>query len=288
MERHDPKSGGRPDSRKLQGLRRPLAQQLVQPFARRLVRQLVQPYARSFAKPFARPFARAFAPLGRLPFALLAALLAAACSEPVDVFYSTEYPVLRVEAEVTLDGVSSGGGETDDGSDEAGTPGGTGTDEPSGDGTGDNPSDDGTGTGSGDSSGDGTGTGAGTGDAEPPADTEALVEAIRAAVLSEAPVAAGGSYRLDFNRADGGDLYVTAAAGAEPVAGSFTKIPASTELTFAYGDHTYTAHLSHYTDGGGPSRVRFAVDLTALYRERYGIESGLRVVRYEYTDHLTD
>lgn len=284
MERYDPKSGGRPESRKLQGLRRPLARQLVQPFARRLVRQPVQPFARSFAKPFARPFARAFAPLGRLPFALLAVLLATACSEPVDVFYSTDYPVLRVEAEVTLDGVSSGGGETGGGSGEAGTPGGTGTDEPSGDNTGDNPSDDG--TGSDDPSGDGTGTG--TGDPEPPADTEALVDAIRAAVLSEAPVAAGGSYRLDFNRADGGDLYVTAAAGAEPVAGSFTKIPASTELTFAYGDHTYTAHLSHYTDGGGPSRVRFAVDLTALYRERYGIESGLRVVRYEYTDHLTD
>ena len=226
----------------------------------------------------ARPFAQ--------PLAGLVALLCAACSEPVDVFYSTDYPVLRVEAEVTLDGVSSGGGETGDGSGEAGTPGGTGTNEPSGDGTGDNPSDDG--TGSDDPSGDGTGTGAGTGDAEPPADTEALVDAIRAAVLSEAPVAAGGSYRLDFNRADGGNLYVTAAAGTEPVAGSFTKIPASTELTFAYGDHTYTAHLSHYTDGGGPSRVRFAVDLTDLYRERYGIESGLRVVRYEYTDHLTD
>ncbi len=136
-------------------------------------------------------------------FALFAALLCAACSDPVDVFYSTDYPVLRIEAEVTLDGVGSGGSgeEAGDGSGETGTPGDT---------------------------------------------------------------------------------------GAEPVAGSFTKIPASSELAFAYGDHTYSAHLSHYTEDGGPSRVRFAVDLTDLYRERYGIESGLRVVRYEYTDHLTD
>ncbi len=210
-------------------------------------------------------------------FALFAALLCAACSDPVDVFYSTDYPVLRIEAEVTLDGVGSGGSgeEAGDGSGEIGTPGDTGADDSSGDGT----------SGS-DPSGDGAGTG--TDDPEPSTDTEALVEAICAAVLSEAPVAAGGSYRLDFNRADGGNLYVAAAAGAEPVAGSFTKIPASSELAFAYGDHTYSAHLSHYTEDGGPSRIRFAVDLTDLYRERYGIESGLRVVRYEYTDHLTD
>lgn len=220
MERDDPRTGGRKAGRKRQGIGRILA--------------------------------RLFA----LPLAGLFALLCAACSDPVDVFYSTDYPVLRVEAEVTLDGVGSGGSgeEPGDDSGEPGTPGDdTGADDP-----------------------------------EPSTDTEALVEAIHAAVLSEAPVAAGGSYRLDFNRADGGNLYVTAAAGAEPVAGTFTKIPASTELTFAYGDRTYSAHLSHYSDDGGPSRVRFAVDLTDLYRERYGIESGLRVVRYEYTDHLTD
>lgn len=240
MERDDPRTGGRKAGRKRQGTGWILA--------------------------------RLFA----LPFAGLFALLCAACSDPVDVFYSTDYPVLRVEAEVTLDGVGSGGSgeEPGDDSGEPGTPGDdTGADDPSGGGTG-------TGTGS--------DTGSGTDDPEPPTDTEALVETIHAAVLNEAPVAAGGSYRLDFNRADGGNLYVTAAAGAEPVAGTFTKIPASTELTFAYGDRTYSAHLSHYSDDGGPSRVRFAVDLTDLYRERYGIESGLRVVRYEYTDHLTD
>lgn len=262
MERDDPRTGGRKAGRKRQGIGRILA--------------------------------RLFA----LPLAGLFALLCAACSDPVDVFYSTDYPVLRVEAEVTLDGVGSGGSgeETGDDSGEPGMPGDdTGADDPSGGGTGGDTSGSGgtdDGTGSGDPSGDGDGTGTGTGsdtdDPEPSTDTEAIVEAIHAAVLNEAPVAAGGSYRLDFNRADGGNLYVTAAAGAEPVAGTFTKIPASTELTFAYGDRTYSAHLLHYSDDGGPSRVRFAVDLTDLYRERYGIESGLRVVRYEYTDHLTD
>ena len=45
-------------------------------------------------------------------FFLLAALLLAACGESTVVFYTVHYPVVLVEAEVTLDG-GGGSGEDD-------------------------------------------------------------------------------------------------------------------------------------------------------------------------------
>lgn len=162
-----------------------------------------------------------------------ALLLLAACSKEVDVFYSTDYPVVRLEAEVTVT-PDPDGGETAE------------------------------------------------------AEAEALAEAIRSAVLREAPVEEGGNYRLDFNRADGGYLYVTPAAAAETVAGSFTKVPASTELTFDYGEEHYTALLSNYNDATNGSCIRFAVDLTGEFRLRLDNERIASVVRYEYTAHPRD
>lgn len=171
--------------------------------------------------------------------ALLLSLLlcSAGCSEKVDVFYSTDYPILRVDAAVTL---LASDEEQDEGQEGVLT-----------------------------------------------AEEQALVEALCATVLREAPVAAGGSYRLDFNRADGGNLYVSVEEGDEPVAGSFTKVPASSELTFEYAEMSYTARLSSY-DEEGRACVRFAIDLTDDYRERFGLEQVASIVRYEYTSHLTD
>ena len=164
---------------------------------------------------------------------LIFALLLTACSKEVDVFYSTDYPVVRLEAEASVTPDPDGGQTADD-------------------------------------------------------EADALAETIRSAVLREAPVAEGGNYRLDFNRADGGYLYVTPAAAAEAVAGSFTKVPASSELTFEYGEQRYTAALAAYLDDANGSCIRFAVDLTELFRERLGTDRITRVVRYEYTAHPRD
>lgn len=160
-------------------------------------------------------------------------LLTTACSKVVDVYYTTEYPVVRLDAEVSV-APDPDGGET---ADEA---------------------------------------------------AEALADAIRSTVLHEAPVEAGGSYRLDFSLADGGSLFVVPAAGSEALAGTFTKVPASSQLTFDYGEQHYTAQLSTWLDEAAGPCVRFEVDLTEAFRERLGNDRIESVIRYEYTAHPRD
>ena len=203
---------------------------------------------------------------------LTAALLAAGgCGDDSEVFYSIAYPVVRIEAEVTLPepeepeepstGEDSGseGTEGTDGTDDSGSTDGT-VDSGSTDGTVDSGTTDGT---------------------EEPIDP--LVAQIQAEVLAEAPVQAGGSYALDFTRYNRGPLTVDTAAEAGTVPGAFFKEPGATEIRFLFLELDYTAALSSYTDTDGVRKVLLTVDLTKEFQKRYPETDITKVVRREYT-----
>ena len=203
---------------------------------------------------------------------LTAALLAAGgCGDDSEVFYSIAYPVVRIEAEVTLPepeepeepstGEDSGseGTEGTDGTDDSGSTDGT-VDSGSTDGTVDSGTTDGT---------------------EEPVDP--LVAQIQAEVLAEAPVQAGGSYALDFTRYNRGPLTVDTAAEAGTVPGAFFKEPGATEIRFLFLELDYTAALSSYTDTDGVRKVLLTVDLTEEFQKRYPESDLTKVVRREYT-----
>lgn len=203
---------------------------------------------------------------------LTAALLAAGgCGDDSEVFYSIAYPVVRIEAEVTLPepeepeepstGEDSGseGTEGTDGTDDSGSTDGT-VDSGSTDGTVDSGTTDGT---------------------EEPIDP--LVAQIQAEVLAEAPVQAGGSYALDFTRYNRGPLTVDTAAAAGTVPGAFFKEPGATEIRFLFLELDYTAALSSYTDTDGVRKVLLTVDLTEEFQKRYPETDITKVVRREYT-----
>ena len=203
---------------------------------------------------------------------LTAALLAAGgCGDDSEVFYSIAYPVVRIEAEVTLPepeepeepstGEDSGseGTEGTDGTDDSGSTDGT-VDSGTTDGTVDSGTTDGT---------------------EEPIDP--LVAQIQAEVLAEAPVQAGGSYALDFTRYNRGPLTVDTAAEAGTVPGAFFKEPGATEIRFLFLELDYTAALSSYTDTDGVRKVLLTVDLTEEFQKRYPESDLTKVVRREYT-----
>lgn len=200
---------------------------------------------------------------------LTAALLAAGgCGDDSEVFYSIAYPVVRIEAEVTLpepeepEEPSTGedsGSEGTDGTDDSGSTDGT-VDSGSTDGTVDSGTTDGT---------------------EEPVDP--LVAQIQAEVLAEAPVQAGGSYALDFTRYNRGPLTVDTAAEAGTVPGAFFKEPGATEIRFLFLELDYTAALSSYTDTDGVRKVLLTVDLTKEFQKRYPESDLTKVVRREYT-----
>ena len=203
---------------------------------------------------------------------LTAALLAAGgCGDDSEVFYSIAYPVVRIEAEVTLPepeepeepstGEDSGSEGTDgtDGTDDSGSTDGT-VDSGTTDGTVDSGTTDGT---------------------EEPVDP--LVAQIQAEVLAEAPVQAGGSYALDFTRYNRGPLTVDTAAEAGTVPGAFFKEPGATEIRFLFLELDYTAALSSYTDTDGVRKVLLTVDLTKEFQKRYPESDLTKVVRREYT-----
>lgn len=115
----------------------------------------------------------------------------------------------------------------------------------------------------------------------------ALVEQLKEEVVATAPVKAGGRYRLDFNRYDGGMLTVHPSEKGEAVKGSFTKQPAASTMDFSYGEENYTVRSVGYTDEAGELCIRFEVDLTAAYKELYQIEDErFELIRVELTSHL--
>lgn len=214
--------------------------------------------------------------LGALTAAALM-LLAGGCNDASEYYYTTSYPVVRIEVSVTVEeetpepqpepepqpgeGEGEGGTETDDGT-------GTGTD---------------TGTGSGTGSDDGTGTGSDDGTVEEPENP--LVTQLREEVLAAAPVQAGGVYTLDFKYADSGRLTVRPAAGAETVSGGFMKQPGATAISFYFGEQAYTCTVTAYTSEEGLRQALLTVDLTAEYQARYPDAKITQVLRKEYTSH---
>lgn len=214
--------------------------------------------------------------LGALTAAALM-LLAGGCDDASEYYYTTSYPVVRIEVSVTVEeetpepqpepepqpgeGEGEGGTETDDGT-------GTGTD---------------TGTGSGTGSDDGTGTSTDDGTVEEPENP--LVTQLREEVLAAAPVQAGGVYTLDFKYADSGRLTVRPAAGAETVSGGFMKQPGATAISFYFGEQAYTCTVTAYTGEEGLRQALLTVDLTAEYQARYPDAKITQVLRKEYTSH---
>ena len=214
--------------------------------------------------------------LGALTAAALM-LLAGGCDDASEYYYTTSYPVVRIEVSVTVEeetpepqpepepqpgeGEGEGGTETDDGT-------GTGTD---------------TGTGTGTRTDDGTGTGSDDGTVEEPENP--LVTQLREEVLAAAPVQAGGVYTLDFKYADSGRLTVRPAAGAETVSGGFMKQPGATAISFYFGEQAYTCTVTAYTGEEGLRQALLTVDLTAEYQARYPDAKITQVLRKEYTSH---
>lgn len=194
---------------------------------------------------------------------LTAALLAAGgCGDDSEVFYSIAYPVVRIEAEVTLPEPEEP--EEPSTGEDSGSEGTDGTD-----GTDDSGSTDGT-----------VDSGTTDGTEEP---VDPLVAQIQAEVLAEAPVQAGGSYALDFTRYNRGPLTVDTAAEAGTVPGAFFKEPGATEIWFLFLELDYTAALSSYTDTDGVRKVLLTVDLTEEFQKRYPESDLTKVVRREYT-----
>lgn len=211
-------------------------------------------------------------------FFSLAALLLAACGESTVVFYTVHYPVVRVEAEVTLDSGSGSdeGGETSPGDGTTPTPPDDGTSTDGGatpdDGT------EGSGTGS-DSTGspDSTGTGS-DGTAEDP-----LVQEIEAAIVAAAPVQAGGGYTLYFSQYNGGRARIVRSSGSEPVMGLFGKEPTATSFEVIFDDEDYICKTSSYNDGTEERKTVLEIDLTESFQALYPTAGITRAVRREYT-----
>lgn len=188
--------------------------------------------------------------LGALTAAALM-LLAGGCDDASEYYYTTSYPVVRIEVSVTVEeetpepqpepepqpgeGEGEGGTETDDGT----------VEEP------ENP----------------------------------LVTQLREEVLAAAPVQAGGVYTLDFKYADSGRLTVRPAAGAETVSGGFMKQPGATAISFYFGEQAYTCTVTAYTSEEGLRQALLTVDLTAEYQARYPDAKITQVLRKEYTSH---
>jgi len=181
--------------------------------------------------------------------ALLLAAALTACGDDSDVFYTTSYPVARIEISVSLSEPEKPDPENPDP---------------------ENP--------------DPENPNTGTSQTEEPENP--LLEEIRNDALAKAPVQAGGSYRLDFTHHNGGPLVVRPAADAETVTGTFIKEPDKPEeLHFTFGEQAYTCKVSGYTDTDDLRKTLFSVDLTEEYKQLYPDAGVTQVIRKEYTSH---
>jgi hypothetical protein len=194
--------------------------------------------------------------LGALTAAALM-LLAGGCDDASEYYYTTSYPVVRIEVSVTVEE------ETPEPQPE---PEPEPEPEPQ----------------PGEGEGEG-GTGTDDGTVEEPENP--LVTQLREEVLAAAPVQAGGVYTLDFKYADSGRLTVRPAAGAETVSGGFMKQPGATAISFYFGEQAYTCTVTAYTSEEGLRQALLTVDLTAEYQARYPDAKITQVLRKEYTSH---
>lgn len=83
------------------------------------------------------------------------------------------------------------------------------------------------------------------------------------------PVVAGGSYRLDYSRYDGGMLTIVPEAGVAPIVGTFVKEPGARELQLNYGEESRSCKIESYTGDDGKQYVLLVVDYTAEFQQRY-------------------
>lgn len=197
--------------------------------------------------------------------ALLLAAALTACGDDSDVFYTTSYPVARIEVSVSLSEPEKPDPENPD-------PENPDPENPDPE----NP--------------DPENPDAGTSQTEKPENPEEpenpLLEEIRNDALAKAPVQAGGGYRLDFTHHNGGPLVVRPAADAETVTGTFIKEPDKPEeLHFTFGEQAYTCKVSGYTDTDDLRKTLFSVDLTEEYKQLYPDAGVTQVIRKEYTSH---
>lgn len=203
---------------------------------------------------------------------LLAVLLLAGCGETeTSVFYTARYPVVKVEAEVTLQETAEGGSDT--GSDE-----GTATDDGS----------EGSGSISGSESGttdvnDDTGGGSDGGSDGGSTEENPLVREIEEAIVAAAPVQAGGGYALYFSQYNGGRARIVRTPEAEAVTGVFGKDPGKSEFEILFDEEDYVCTISSYNDGTNVRKTVLEVDLTEAYRALYPAADIERAVRREYT-----
>lgn len=120
---------------------------------------------------------------------------------------------------------------------------------------------------------------------------EARLEALASSVAADAPVQAGGSYRTEFDRADGGVLRVVAAEGEAGIEGSFTKQPAAKRMLFEFGEERYTVLVGKYTGAQAPPAgiagyTEFRVDVTERYVDRFDAACRITAIyRVEQTSH---
>lgn len=117
-----------------------------------------------------------------------------------------------------------------------------------------------------------------------PEDPDAAVkEEIRQTVLAYKPMQEGGSYTLAFNHYNSGFLTVCTSAQAEPIHGSFTKMPGASEIEFLYEvEKPFTMSIGNYLSESRPC-VQFQIDLTEHFREAYPELKIVRVQRIERT-----
>ncbi len=125
-------------------------------------------------------------------------------------------------------------------------------------------------------------------DSESSEDLERLKAEIEAAVLAEAPVAAGGAYRIEYTEAFGGPLTVCPAEGEPALSGTFAESTTQSMLVFRYAGRTDSCMLSTYDEEGAGRRIVFQTDLTERYRASYPEAEIVSVVREEYTLRRAD
>ena len=183
-----------------------------------------------------------------------ALLVTGGCGDDSEVFYSITYPVVRIDAEVTLSEPEEP--STGEGSGTEGTEGSGGTE----------------------------GTDGTEGTEEP---VDPLVAQIQAEAAAEGLVLAGGCYTLDFARYNRGYLTIETATQSGTLTGVFFKEPGASELTFFYLDTNTSCTLSYYTDTDGVRKVLLLFDRTEAFQARYPDAGLTKVIRREYTSTPT-
>lgn len=178
--------------------------------------------------------------------AYLLLLGATACGDDSDAFYTTTYPVVRVEAEITVPTPDPDPEEPTDPTDPTDPTPETKADE---------------------------------GEPDP------VIEQIKAEIVAAAPVKAGGGYTLSFTKYNGGRLRINTAAEAGEAKGVFFKDPGATDILFYCPEPAmeYTCTVATYKAEDGTSKAVLTVDLTEQYQALYPDAGITKAVRKEYT-----